>query len=131
MEYWAKKYNDTIVDPLELKLKADKLMEEYDKRIEMEQKKRKKAGVPDEDGWVTVAPKAGKKKINNDKKILKKMEKKRKQREEAAGNVPIAYQYKNQSQHKKFENLSKLRQKFEEDKQRLAQAKAGRKFKPY
>lgn len=108
-------------------------MQEYDKRIAEEEKKAKRAAIPDADGWVTVVPKSAKRKtINNDKKILKDLEKKRKEREEAASKVPIPYQYKNESNaHKKFENLSKLRQQFELDKQKLAVAKASRRFKPY
>ena len=83
----------------------------------------------DEEGWITVRYK-GKHSLNKEKaeRVKEKLKQMKKKRIES--NVSAVYQYRMRSKEEKFARLRELRAKFEEDKHRLAQMKAGRKFRP-
>jgi len=102
-----------------LQEKLDTIMMDYDKRV-LETKKRNKemAGVPDEDGFITVGPSSAK--VLTAEEIQAINEKRK-----------IKNFYAFQHRQQKKDELDTLRQKFEEDKQRIARMSANRKFKPY
>ncbi|CAH1795248.1 unnamed protein product [Owenia fusiformis] len=129
MKKWCQEYKDRTMDIPGLQKEIDLYMEEFDrKQKEEEERLQSQEGVPDEDGWVTVT-KFGKNKgiprtEVQEKRITDKERKKRKDKE-------LLNFYSFQMRESKREHLATLRQKFEEDKQRIAMMKASRKFKPY
>ncbi|ESO87195.1 hypothetical protein LOTGIDRAFT_229333 [Lottia gigantea] len=126
---WQKEYEVKHTDWNELQEEIDEYMKGYDsslsKKIEEE---KEKEGVADEEGWVTVT-KHGKLKPTsrtevNQRKLTKKDRKKKKERE-------LLNFYTFQIKQEKQDRIAALRQKFEEDKVKIAQMKSARKFKPY
>ena len=124
------KYNDSIVDSNELQKEINDFMVEYDKRIEEEKLVAKQTdGVPDEEGWIKVNRYSKRKSLpndySNDERIVEKHNKRRKK---SSNELINFYSYKQMET--KFESLRKLRDKFEDDKKKIALIKAQRKFKP-
>ncbi|KAM9983772.1 hypothetical protein ACTFIY_000511 [Dictyostelium cf. discoideum] len=117
--YLLNQYNSKIiVDYDELQTKLDNIMIDYDKRVLESKKKSKLRNVPDEEGFITVGPSSAKVMTAEEVKAL--MEKKEKKNF-----------YAFQHRQTKKDELDVLRQKFEEDKQRISKVTAARKFKPY
>ncbi|VDM96083.1 unnamed protein product [Thelazia callipaeda] len=108
---------------------VDSYIEKHDKKIIEEKKKAKRmANVPDEEGWITVTkshykavPRAI---VVKNKEDLLRLTKKKKREE-----TDIAF-YSFQLKQSRMKHLDELRQKFEEDKRKLAIVKAARKFRP-
>ena len=125
-----KKYNDSIISMDDLQKEINEYMTKYDQKFEEEKvKAREMDGVPDDEGWIKVT-KFSKKRhlannLSNDTKIVEKHNKRRKKYQNDLQNF-----YKFQTKDKKFENLKHLKEKFEEDKKKLAAMKAQRKFRP-
>ncbi|KAN0011877.1 hypothetical protein ACTFIU_007448 [Dictyostelium citrinum] len=112
-------YNSKIiVNYDELQIKLDNIMIDYDKRVLESKKRSKSRNVPDEEGFITVGPSSAKVMTAEEVKAL--MEKKQKKNF-----------YAFQHRQTKKDELDVLRQKFEEDKQRISKITAARKFKPY
>ncbi|XP_043823124.1 ribosomal RNA-processing protein 7 homolog A isoform X2 [Dromiciops gliroides] len=129
IEKWIADYTDSLVDPEALRVEVDKFMEEYDKKIAMEDAKAEaEEGVPDEEGWVKVTRKGRRPGLPRSEaaslRVLEK-EKRKKARKE------LLNFYAWQHRETKMEHLAQLRKKFEEDKQRIALMRAQRKFRPY
>ncbi|XP_054167448.1 ribosomal RNA-processing protein 7 homolog A-like [Oppia nitens] len=124
-------YNNSIVDPQELKKEINDFMSDYDKRVEEERLKAKETdGVPDADGWVKVDRHSKSKKRfasdhSRDEKLIEKHNKRLKKTNNSLVNF-----YSFQQKESKIEYLAQLRNRFEEDKRRIALMKAQRKFKP-
>ncbi|KAM9940989.1 hypothetical protein ACTFIT_007515 [Dictyostelium discoideum] len=117
--YLLNQYNSKIiVDYDELQTKLDNIMIDYDKRVLESKKRSKLRNVPDEEGFITVGPSSAKVMTAEEVKAL--MEKKEKKNF-----------YAFQHRQTKKDELDVLRQKFEEDKQRISKVTAARKFKPY
>ncbi|KAK5575771.1 hypothetical protein RB653_006905 [Dictyostelium firmibasis] len=112
-------YNSKIIRNYdELQTKLDNIMMDYDKRVLESKKRSKLRNVPDEEGFITVGPSSAKVMTAEEVKAL--MEKKQKKNF-----------YAFQHRQTKKDELDVLRQKFEEDKQRISKITATRKFKPY
>merc|ERR1712136_678021 len=129
VEKWVKDYESQFVDSKSLQTAVDDFMRGFDKAKEKEEKKLKaKEGVADDEGWITVtrdSRNAGVVRTENMEQKVMANEKK-KQTEKKLINF-----YGFQLRESKMEHLTQLRQKFEEDKRRIAAMKASRRFKPY
>ncbi|CAD5123370.1 DgyrCDS11727 [Dimorphilus gyrociliatus] len=119
-------FNINITD---LQEEITKYMKDYDTKI-AEQVKREKEmdGEPDDGGWVTVT-RHGKTKGTprteaHEKRALLKEKKKK-------GNQELLKFYSFQWTKEKEEQLSKLKEKFEEDKRKVHKMRQERKFRPY
>ncbi|KAK6170659.1 hypothetical protein SNE40_018997 [Patella caerulea] len=129
MPKWQKEYKVETVNANELQDEIDQYMESYDNKLNQQLEEEKdKEGVADDEGWVTVT-KHGKMKPTprtavNQKKLSKKERRRKKERE-------LLNFYTFQIKQEKQDRIATLRQKFEEDKERITQMKAARKFKPY
>ncbi|XP_040264220.1 ribosomal RNA-processing protein 7 homolog A isoform X1 [Bufo bufo] len=126
---WIEDYEKSFTDVAALQAAIDHYMQEYDKKeAKKEDKAKRKEGVPDEDGWITVTRKgrhpgvARTEAVNH--RLLEKEKKKSAQKE-------LLNFYAWQHRNKKKEHLAELRKKFEEDKQKIALMRAQRKFRPY
>jgi len=125
------KYNQSIVDSNELHEEINDFMTEYDKRVEDERLKAKESeGVADEDGWVQVNRHSNKRHLPNnyanDQKIIEKQNKLLKKSSNDLQNF-----YSFQQKESKINYLMNLRNRFEEDKKRIALMKSQRKFRPF
>ena len=86
---------------------------------------------PDEDGWVTVTkkqkkPEKRKKSAEDDSKKGRGKKNRRKKKK-----VELTNFYSHQIKEDKMNNIRALREKFEEDKQKIAKMKQERKFRPF
>lgn len=120
---------DIITDWSHFQKDIDDFMVGYDAKKAVEDEKLKEMGEEDEDGWVTVTSKSkgAKKRGNNNNKS----EKARAKSKAVAKNKELLNFYKFQKTEKKEDLIQSLREKFEEDKKRVASMRAERKFKPY
>lgn len=125
---WIDEYNNAVLQPKILKEKIETFMKNYDEHAKQQEKKEKRIEEEDDEGWVTVT-KRGKvqsfartEKIEN--KIMAKEEKGRKRKE-------LKNFYTFQIRESKMKHIVSLRQKFEEDKKKIAQIKQNRRFKPF
>lgn len=134
VKMWAKMYNDSICDPDQLRTEVFEYMQTYDERVEQEKKRAKEsAGVEDDEGWVTVS-KHGKKKVFTASERLEngltaRETKKQEKRDRQIAAVGNFYSYKHKEG--KMSKIMELRKKFDEDKRKIAEMKASRRFKPY
>ncbi|XP_073985453.1 ribosomal RNA-processing protein 7 homolog A [Rhodnius prolixus] len=128
MNKWCNEYNSKLMDVEELQKDIDEFMAEYDKKEEEEANKEKKEMEPDDEGWIKVTKKgrkpgfARKESVHN--KIMKKEDVKKKKKQ-------LLNFYRFQIRESKMNQLVKLREKFEEDKKKIALLKQSRKFRPF
>uniref|UniRef100_A0A0N5AS34 RRP7 domain-containing protein n=1 Tax=Syphacia muris TaxID=451379 RepID=A0A0N5AS34_9BILA len=125
--YWVD-YQKRFIPVDELQEKVDKFMNAYDEKLLEEKRKAKRLkGVPDEDGWITVTRKTNKHvplpTITSKQNLELSAKKKKRSKEDL-------HFYSFQMKESKMKRLEELRSKFEEDKRKIAMAKAMRKFKP-
>ncbi|XP_063961803.1 ribosomal RNA-processing protein 7 homolog A-like isoform X1 [Lytechinus pictus] len=126
---WCSEYESRWEDPKILQKKADDFMKEFDKRKQEEKELAKEEeGVPDDDGWVTVTRKSTKPVVTRTERKQKRLQAKEKKKRQEKELMNF---YRFQSRESKREHIAELRKKFEEDKQRIVQMRAARKFKPY
>lgn len=126
---WKSDYNESVVDKAELQAEIDKFMLKWDKEAE-EKKKKEVASVNavDQDGWEVVTRKgrnpgiARKESVN--KQILQSERKKRSRKQ-------LLNFYTFQIKESKMNHLESLRQKLEEDKNKIDLLKQSRRFKPF
>lgn len=125
---WIDEYNSTILLPKTLKENIEIFMKQFDENAQKADKKEKALEQEDDEGWVTVT-KRGKvqsfartEKVEN--KIMQKEEKNKKRKE-------LKNFYTFQIRESKMKHIVSLRQKFEEDKKKIAQIKQSRRFKPF
>ncbi|KAI0211271.1 Ribosomal RNA-processing-like protein 7A [Lamellibrachia satsuma] len=126
---WCKDYRQRCPQLEVLQKEIDDYMAVFDSKVEKEKETAREAeGVPDEEGWVTVTRYGKSKGVPrteaHEKRLSKKEKKKRTEKE-------LLNFYSFQMRETKREHIAQLRQKFEEDKQRVAEMKAARKFRPY
>lgn len=125
---WIEEYNNAVLQPKALKEKVETFMKNYDDNLKKVEKKEKKLEEEDDEGWVTVT-KRGKvqsfaRTEKTENKIMAKEEKGRKRKE-------LKNFYTFQIRESKMKHIVSLRQKFEEDKKKIAQIKQNRRFKPF
>jgi len=126
---WQMEYNESVVDEAALKVEVDEYMASHDQRVTEEIRlAREREGQPDADGWITVT-RHGKRPVARrteglDQRLKEKMKRKRAKQQ-------MVNLYNFQIKDTKMAQLTKLREKFEEDKQKIGRMRAERKFKPY
>ncbi|KAJ8715856.1 hypothetical protein PYW08_013141 [Mythimna loreyi] len=125
---WINEYNSTILLPKTLKENIETFMKQFDENAQKADKKEKELEQEDDEGWVTVTKRgkvqsfARSEKVEN--KIMQKEEKNKKRKE-------LKNFYTFQIRESKMKHIVSLRQKFEEDKKKIAQIKQSRRFKPF
>ncbi|XP_072947403.1 ribosomal RNA-processing protein 7 homolog A [Epargyreus clarus] len=125
---WVNEYNSSVLLPKVLKERVEEFMKTHDEKLKQIEKKEKQLEQEDDEGWITVT-KRGKiqsfartEKVEN--KIMAKEEKNKKRKE-------LKNFYTFQIRESKMKHIVALRQKFEEDKRKIAQIKQSRRFKPF
>ncbi|KAL1128848.1 hypothetical protein AAG570_013382, partial [Ranatra chinensis] len=125
---WCQEYNKRAVNVQSMMGEINLYMEDYDRKIEEEETRMKQALEPDEEGWITVTKKGRKpgfaRKESLGKKIMAKEKLKRSKKQ-------LMNFYRFQIRESKMNHLMSLREKFEEDKKKIARMKQTRKFKPF
>ncbi|XP_072040352.1 ribosomal RNA-processing protein 7 homolog A-like [Amphiura filiformis] len=128
---WCTEYKSERPNLKDLQKEIDEFMQTYDQKVSEDiQKAKEEEGTPDDEGWITVTRKGSKKqkpvarKEHIEKQLKAKEKKKREDKE-------LVNFYTFQVRETKREHIAELRRKFEEDKHRIAQLRAARKFKPY
>lgn len=107
---------------------ADEIVRLYDEEVRLKEKVTKlSSGEVDEDGWQTVQRKRPDS-LNREKAILHRIKMKEQKKKRLEANVADIYQYRMRNE--KLGKLRLLRKKFEEDKNRIKEMRAGRKFRP-
>ena len=94
-------------------------MTDFDKRKEENEQHKQGLQKPDEDGWITVTRK-------NPKPVQAKRHRQKKKKKELLNFYRFQLRESKLRQH-----IAELHQKFEEDKQKVAEMKSKRKFRPY
>lgn len=128
MKKWCLDYLKSWPNKNLMQKEIDKYMEAYDKKVE-EQEKMEAAneGVPDDDGWVTVTKKGRNPGVSRTEANQTRMKARIKRKKEKKDLFVYAYQIRES----KREKIADLRKKFEEDKAKISEMKAARKFRPY
>ncbi|CAG4946311.1 unnamed protein product [Parnassius apollo] len=128
LDKWIEQHNNSIQLPKTLKESVEVFMKSYDEKMKKAEEKEKQLEEEDDEGWVTVT-KRGKvqsfartEKVES--KIMAKEEKNKKKKE-------LKNFYTFQIRESKMKHIVALRQKFEEDKRKIAQIKQSRRFKPF
>lgn len=115
MEEILKKYNQTILDPNQLKKKVKSKLEKYEQSLKEAEKPTHEV---QEDGWITVHNRGSR---DPTKKFAKTKKKKEKEK--------LLNFYAFEVKESKLKKHKELLAKFEEDKKRLAKMREQRKFK--
>ena len=115
---WCSDYMKQRTTLTSIEAKVSEFMADYDKRKEATEKHRQGLQEPDEDGWIMVTRK-------NPKPVQGKRHRQKKKKKE------LLNFYKFQLRESKRQQIAELRRKFEEDKQKVAEMKSKRKFRPY
>jgi len=129
---WAQEYNNKFVEEEKLLEDVKSYMEDYDKKVAEAKLIDEGLSQPDEDGWVTVTkkqekkPEKRKKAAEDDSKKGRGKKNRRKKKK-----VELTNFYSHQIKEDKMNNIRALREKFEEDKQKIAKMKQERKFRPF
>jgi RNA recognition motif-containing protein len=125
---WLQEYKQQYPKVDALSAQVDRFMEAFDSRSEAQKRAQKQGAVTDEDGFTLVMDKKPKRRmLKADREAAVKAEAKKRKKKKGSGIVNFyAFQKRNQ----KREELSQLRAKFNEDRDRFARMKASRKFKP-
>ena len=126
---WNQEYNKLWRNEKYISEEIDSHMKEYDKNVAELKEKNDELEEPDEDGWVTVTKKVDTKKGNPDhsKKDASKNKKNRRKKKK----LELVNFYSHQIKEEKINKIQLLRKKFEQDKQKIAQMKTERKFRPF
>ena len=114
---WCADYAKCHTALTSLEAQATDFMAGYDKRKEEIEKHKQRLQKPDEDGWITITRK-------NPKPVQGKRHRQKKKKE-------LLNFYQFQLRESKRQQIAELRRKFEEDKQKVAEMKSKRKFRPY
>lgn len=128
LKKWIEEYNSSILLAKELKEKVEGFMKNYDEKTKQAEEKEKKLEEEDDEGWVTVTKRgkvqsfARSEKVENKVRAKEEHNKKRKE---------LQNFYTFQIRESKMKHVVALRQKFEEDKRKIAQIKQSRRFKPF
>ncbi|XP_047516802.1 ribosomal RNA-processing protein 7 homolog A [Pieris napi] len=121
-------HNESVFKPMELKNRIEIFMKRCDEKIKKEIEKEKQLEQEDDEGWITVTKRskvqsfARTEKVEN--KIMAKENKSKKKKE-------LTNFYTFQIRESKMKHIVSLRQKFDEDKKKIAQIKQSRRFTPF
>lgn len=115
---WCTDYVKRRTTVTSLEAQVTDFMADYDKRKEDSKKHKQGLQEPDKDGWITVTRKSP-------KPVQGKRHRQKKKKKELLN----FYQF--QLRESKRQQIAELRRKFEEDKQKVAEMKSKRKFRPY
>lgn len=134
MQKWIANYKAKRPGVEVLQGQIDQWMADYDAR-ELQAKKDREAADA-EDGWTVVVGKTGRKKTSDDtgisvgavaaEAVEDRANKKRKKKADAALDF-----YRFQRHEARRNEVLELQERFEEDKKRIAQMRASRKFRPF
>ncbi|RIB17489.1 ribosomal RNA-processing protein 7-domain-containing protein [Gigaspora rosea] len=131
LKRWLQEYQKLRTDPNKLGAQVDEYMRKFE---EAEQEKHKaleaRRNQPDEDGFILVTG-TGKRNINTDGTITVTAVKADVVKNLKPKNKELVDFYRFQMREAKREKLAELRKKFEDDKRKIADLKAARRFKPY
>jgi ribosomal RNA-processing protein 7 len=128
---WAEDYNAQFVAEERLREGIAAHMQEHDGRVAREKLAQEQLAEPDEDGWVTVAKKPEKRKPDVKKAENREEKGRGKKNRRKKKKVELTNFYSHQIKEDKMNNIRALREKFEEDKQKIAKMKQERKFRPF
>merc|ERR1712216_279984 len=135
LDRWLEEYKEeNSASPEELLRKADDHMQDYDTAMEaIEHARLANLNKADDDGFITVQPRRGKKSVGITGKDLAALDSthRGKGRKKKKKKAVLENFYTFQTRENKRERVAKLREQFEADKQRISTMKAERKFKPY
>jgi len=134
MRRWISDYTASIITDWDhFQKDLDDYMIQYDaKKADEDAKLKETSEEADEDGWVTVTSKSKKSARKPNKNNNNNNSDRSRAKAKAVGkNKELLNFYKFQKKEKKEDLIQNLRDKFEEDKKRVASMKAERKFKPY
>jgi ribosomal RNA-processing protein 7 len=125
LEKYTAEYHKKLVPASKLQQDVDTYLSIFDARAEEAKEERKKlANEPDEDGFTTVV----RKKRSAADELEGGPNRKRQQKKK---NSQLENFYRFQMRETKRTQLLQLRDKFEDDKQRIQKLKASRKFRPF
>lgn len=129
LKKWAKEYNSNFIDVGSVQKEIDMYIADYEKKIKEEKRKAKEIeNAEDEEGWITITKHSKKPKISRNETVSNKIIHKQNKANEKKCLLNF---YRYQLRESKMEHILELRKKFEKDKERIAQMKANRKFKPF
>lgn len=125
---WIKEYNSAIPNINKLKEDIEQFMTKYDEKTKDKIETEKSLGEADDDGWITVTRHSRKPGFERKETVGNKImaqEKNRQQKKE------LTNFYSFQIRESKMKHIITLRQKFEEDKKKIALLKESRRFRPF
>lgn len=125
---WIKDYNNSIPNMKDLKSKINLYMENYDRQMKEKIESEKALTEADDEGWITVTKQSKKSGFERKESVTNKiaMNKAAHQEKKELKNF-----YTFQIRESKMNHIIGLRQKFEEDKKKIALLKQSRRFKPF
>ncbi|CAG8441719.1 1440_t:CDS:2 [Ambispora gerdemannii] len=131
LEKWIQEYQLLRKSPDILQAGVDKFMLEYEE-AEKERQRKLEANLnkPDEDGFILVT-RAARRNVNTDGDIAVTAAKAEEIKNLQPKKRELTDFYRFQLRETKRNKLIELRKKFEQDKQKIAQLKAARRFTPY
>lgn len=126
---YIQQYKNSIVDEKALEKNCEEFMAEYNRRKDDDLKQEKEQeGVPDDDGFIKVTRHGKNKGVRRTEETQKKgHEHIRKRKEKNELKDFYVFQYRET----KRKHIAELQAKFEEDKKKVKDMKAARKFRPY
>ena len=128
---WNREYNRLWRNEKHISDEIDTFMKDYDKNVADMKQKNEELEEPDEDGWVTVTKKIDTKKSKPSSDISNKDTSKSKKNRRKKKKLELVNFYSHQIKEEKINKIQLLRKKFEQDKQKIAQMKTERKFRPF
>ena len=128
---WAEEYNSQFVSEERLSGSISSFMAEHDAGVAREKEREEELGQPDEEGWVTVARQEKKKPEKKVESVEEEKKGRGKKNRRKKKKVELKNFYSHQIKEDKMTNIRALREKFEEDKQKIAKMKQERKFRPF
>jgi len=128
LDIWRENYNKSIISCGDIIRRINAVVDKYDEEAAKRKKEVKESTEADEEGWITV--RRGKpESMKREHAILEKNKAKAAKKKRLEADVAEMYQYR--IRESKLGQLRQLREKFEADKLKIAQIKAGRKFRPF
>jgi len=134
IKHWLSLYHQRHPDVSQLQLQVDRFMEGFDARVSSERAAARAGGrkgeVTDADGWTLVR---SSKSASTKRAALEREEETMRAQERAAKKQKknqIIHFYRHAEREAKKERLQQLREKFEQDKMKIARMKQERKFRP-
>lgn len=139
LKRYMQQYNSRIVDVKAMKEEVNKYMIAYDAQIYEQRAEAKEEAEqgPDEEGWIKVTSASKRKFISNKLSegkvdpvtgiLLKNKYKRGGKRRKKTSGLELPFIYSSKSAQAKLDHLTSLKQRFEQDKKRIAENKAKRK----